>query len=189
MNIQGFFTKQQCEIFGTDGLLKGTELIHLTRQGISNNDFAHTHKFKGLLQNVTIIDTGDLLKVDEQDYLVTAMRKIQFMNTNQANLLLCDEVCSLYRLEASYKGTVKCGIQEVCVAENIPCISKDTNGKMKTFDAGLLESTIKIVYLQESMNIKLTDRLVLGNKAYQVDSIDNTVKGIAVLQLSEDKRK
>ena len=61
MNLQGFFTKEDFDIYSTDGTLKATEPMHLTRQGISNNDFAHTHKYKGLLLTDTVLEEGDLV--------------------------------------------------------------------------------------------------------------------------------
>jgi hypothetical protein len=189
MNIQGFFTKQIAKIFNVDGILKCEENIHLTRQGISNNDFAHTHKFKGLLENNTLMEEGDLVIVDDTPFLVMAMRKIQFLKTNQANLWLCDDVCSISSYENAYQGNIKIGTSWVAIKENVPCVQRDTNGKVKYFDAGLLESTTKLVYMQYDSQIELGQRLSINGKNYQVDSIDTTVKNILCLQLSPDKRK
>lgn len=189
MNIQGFFTKQVATIFDIRGDVKGTERIHLTRQGISNNDFSHTHKFKGLLDTSTVINEGDLLKVDNEHYLVMAMRKVMFAKTNQASLLKCDDLCSIYKLESQYEGNIKIGIESIPVKRFIPCVQKDTNTKSKYFDAGLLDTTVKIVYLQYSPLIELGQRLIVNGKNYQIDSIDQTVKNVMVLQLSPDKRQ
>lgn len=187
MDIQGFFIRQSGDIYDVDGAFKGTEQFHLTRQGIANNDFAHTHKFKGLLQANTILSVGDLVKVGTDNFLVMALRKIVFMNTNQANMWLCDSECSIYRLENVYSGNIKTGVQEIPIKENIPCLYKDTNGRIKIYDAGLLESTIKVVYLQ-ALDVQLTDRLVLNGQNYQINSIDRTINNIMAIQLAEDKR-
>ena len=72
MNIQGFFTTDLLNIYDIYGNLKSTEKIHLTRQGISNNDFSHTHKYKGLCEKETQIDEGDLCITESNDkFLVT----------------------------------------------------------------------------------------------------------------------
>lgn len=190
MNLQGFFTKENCDIYDINGILKATEPIHLTRQGISNNDFAHTHKYKGLMIGNTVLSEGDLVvSKDGEKYLTTAMRKIQFLNTNQSNLWRCDCVCSIMRLEDRFIGTNKVGSELVIIKDNIPCVQKDTNGKMQFFDGGLLEGTIKLVYIQAINDIKLTDRLVINDKSYQINSIDTSVKNIMCIQLAEDKRK
>ena len=190
MNFQGFFTKEDCDIYDVNGELKATEPIHLTRQGISNNDFAHTHKYKGLLITNTVLAEGDLVvSKDREKYLTTAMRRIMFMNTNQANLWRCDCECSIMRLQDKFIGTNKVGSELVVIKENIPCVQKDTNGKMQFFDGGLLEGTIKLVYIQLIDNIKLTDRLVINGQSYQINSIDTSVKNIMCIQLAEDKRK
>lgn len=189
MNIQGFFTKQLAIIFDIRGEVKAEEQIHLTRQGISNNDFAHTHKFKGLLETSTKIDEGDLVKIENEFYLVMAMRKVLFQNTNQANLWKCDDRCSIYKLESQYDGNIKVGVEEVPIQKHIICVQRDTNTKMKYYDAGLLETTIKIVYMQFNPKIQLGHRLTINKKNYQIDSIDTTVKNVMILQLSPDKRE
>lgn len=190
MNFQAFFTKENLDVYDVDGFVKATEPVHLTRQGIANNDFAHTHKFKGLCVADTVISEGDLLVSENNEkYLVTAMRKVQFMNTIQCNAWLCDYECSISRLVNRYVGTNKVGKEEVVVKENIPCVQKDTNAKMQLFDAGLLEGTIKLLYCQNVYDIKLTDRIVLNEKSYQINSIDTTIHNILCLQLAEDKRK
>lgn len=189
MNLQGFFTKENFDIYNVDGELKATESMHLTRQGISNNDFAHTHKYKGLLLSNTVLEEGDLVvSKSEEKYLTTAMRRIMFMNTNQANLWRCDCECSIMRLEDKFVGTNKAGTELVVIKENIPCVQKDTNGKMQFFDGGLLEGTIKLVYIQKT-DIQLTDRLIISGVSYQINSIDTSVKNIMCIQLAEDKRK
>lgn len=189
MNLQGFFTKEDFDIYSTDGTLKATEPMHLTRQGISNNDFAHTHKYKGLLLTDTVLEEGDLVvsKSDEK-FLTTSVRRIIFMNTNQANLWRCDYECSIMRLEDKFIGTNKAGTELVVLKDHIPCVQKDTNAKMQFFDGGLLEGTIKLVYLQ-AMDIKLADRVVINEVSYQINSIDTSVKGLMCIQLAEDKRK
>lgn len=189
MNIQGFFTKQSMVIYDIEGNTKGTEQIHLTRQGISNNDFAHTHKFKGLLETTTVLSEGDLVVVNNEKYLTMAMRKIVFQNTNQANLWKCDDLCSIYALQSKYEGNIRIGTAFEPVKTDIPCIQRDTNAKMKYYDAGLLETTIKLVYLQFNSNIELGQRLVIEGKNYKIDSIDNTVRNVMCLQLSADKRE
>lgn len=190
MNLQGFFTKEDFDIYSADGELKTNEPIHLTRQGISNNDFAHTHKYKGLLISNTVLDEGDLvISKNDEKYLITAVRRIQFLNTNQANLWRCDCECSIMRLEDKFVGTNKVGTELVAIKENIPCVQKDTNGKIQSFDGGLLEGTIKLVYIQCVDDIKLTDRLVINNQSYQINSIDTSVRNILCIQLAEDKRK
>lgn len=189
MNIQGFFTKQTATIYDIKGEVKAIERIHLTRQGISNNDFSHTHKFKGLLGTDTVLDEGDLVIVDKEPYLVMAMRKIVFAKTNQASLLKCDDICSVYKLESQYDGNIKIGIENIPVKRFIPCVQRDTNTKTNYFDAGLLDTTIKVVYMQFSPDIELGHRLVINKKNYKIDSIDLTVKNVMILQLSPDKRE
>lgn len=192
MYALGFFQQQTYDayIVAPSGDSKGMEKIHLTRQGIANNDFAHTHKFKGLLEKNTIIDTGDLVIIgnDFDKYLVMAVRKTY--HANQANLWYCDCTCDIYRIKNKYAGNQISGKQQTLIADGIACIQKDTNGRMKTFDAGLLESTIKLVYMPTVPEVSLADRLVINGKNYQIDSIDDSsVKNVLTLQLSEDKRK
>lgn len=187
MDMQSFFTKELFDIYDVDGNLKANEPIHLTRQGISNNDFSHTHKFKGLCKQQTEIAEGDLV-VDQDVYIVTALRNIPFLNTTQCTLLKCTDTCNVYRLEDRFIGSQSVGTQEVEVKVNIPCVQKDTNGQMKYFDAGLLESTIKIVYMQYSKDIKLMDRLKINEQYYKIDSISNSIKNVMIVQLSADKR-
>lgn len=190
MYIQSFFTAQteSSNIYGIDGINKATEKVHYTRTGISNNDFAHTHKYKGLLEEATVINEGDMLVNAENDkFLVTSLRKTAF--SNQANMLKCDSTCSIYSLTNKYVKTQIVGKKMTPLKENIPCVQKDTNGKINFFDASLLETTIKVVYIQTVDGVKITDRLVVDNKAYQIDSIDAaSIKGLTVLQLSRDKR-
>lgn len=186
----GFFTKEDIDIYDIDGNLKATEPVHLSRQGISNNDFSHTHKFKGLLVDNTVIDEGDLLiSVSSQDkYIVTSFRHVAFMNTNQINCWKCDYECAVYRLEEKFVGNQLAGTEMTEIKNHIPCVQKDVNGKMKFYDAGLLESTIKLVYIQYNKCLQLMDRLVINNNNYQIDSIDTSMRGLMALQLSEDKR-
>ena len=192
MYIQGFFTAQTeiSKIYDLQGALRSTEKVHYTRQGISNNDFAHTHKYKGLMQSDTMAQEGDLL-VDTHSgdkFLCTAMRKTAF--AIQSNLWKCDSECGLYHLTNKYVGTQIVGKEMKPIKLNIPCVQKDTNGRIKFFDASLLESTIKLVYIQYVDNVAIADRLTIDGKNYQIDSIDSaSVKGVLAIQLSEDKRK
>ena len=189
MDIQGFFTKENFDIYDVEGNLKANEPIHMTRQGISNNDFAHTHKYKGLLLSKTVLDEGDLVvSADNEKYLTTAMRRVMFMNTNQANLWRCDCECSIMRLEDKFEGTNKVGTELVVIKDHIPCVQKDTNAKMQFFDGGLLEGTIKLVYIQAT-DVELVDRLVINGVSYQINSIDTSIRNLYCIQLAEDKRK
>ena len=189
MDLQQFFTREVFSIYDVYGDLKAEESIHLTRQGISNNEFAHTHKFKALLIPETVISEGDkIVSPNNEEYLIMSMRKIQFMNTNQATAWLCDNTCSIYRLENKYINGKKAGKTLNPIIENTPCVQKDTNGKLNYYDAGLLETTVKVVYLQKTADIHLLDRLVINNERYKIDSIGNTIKDILTLQLSPDKQ-
>ena len=192
MNIQGFFVPQThiSDIYDLNGELRATEKVHYTRQGISNNDFAHTHKYKGLLEENTTMQEGDIVidQTNNDTYLCMAMRLTHF--SNQANLWKCDSVCGIYRIENQYIGNQIVGKQMTEIKSDIPCVQKDTNGRIKFFDASLLESTIKVVYLQFVDCVKIADRLVIDDKNYQIDSIDSaSIKNVLILQLSEDKRK
>lgn len=190
MYIQGFFKNAQtysCDIYDVDGYKRSTENVHLTRQGIANNDFAQTHKYKGLLAQDTLMQSGDLVTYGVYTYLVTAVRRTDF--ANQANLWLCDSTCAVYRLENKYVGNQITGKKLTTIATDIKCVQQDTNGRIKTFDAGLLENTIKRVYMQYSANVKLLDRMTINNKNYQIDSIDDSsISNVMCVQLSEDKR-
>lgn len=188
MSLQGFFLTKEYEIYGLDGELKASEKIHITRQSNSNTDFAHSYKFRGLLADDTVIATGDLVQYGEDKLLVTAFRHTDFMNTNTANMWLCDTVCSIYRVKSKFVGNQKAGVELVPVIIDAPCVQRDTNGKMKYYDAGLLESTTKLVYLQNIGEVELTDRLVIDGQNYQVDSISTSIKNVLTLQLSPDKR-
>lgn len=188
MSLQRFFLTKQYDVYGVDGELKASELIHVTRQSNSNTDFAHSYKFRGLLADDTQITTGDIIQYGDDKLLVTAFRHTDFMNTNTANMWLCDSVCSIYRLKSKFVGTQKAGNEFVPVIENAPCVQQDANGKMKYYDAGLLESTTKLVYIQKSAEVELTDRLVIDGQNYQVDSISGSIKNVLILQLSPDKR-
>lgn len=188
MNFLNFFTQDTANIYGVDGELKATEKVHLTRQGISNNDFAHTHKYKALLEQKTVIDEGDLLDVNGEKYLTMAMRKIQWQTTNQANLYKCDYECGIYRLSNTYIDGKKADKFLKPIKKCVPCVQKDVNGKMNYYDAGLLETTIKIVYIQYIPELKLMDRLIIDNHRYKIESINKSNKGILILQLSDDKQ-
>lgn len=192
MYIQSFFTAQtdMSEVYDVADTLKATEKVHYTRQGISNNDFAMAHRYKGLLQEDTLIDYGCLLvdKVDGAKYIVTGMRKTAF--SNQCSILRCDSECAVYKLANKYVGTKIVGKELKLTKDKIPCVQKDTNGRIKFFDASLLESTIKLVYMRKIDNVEIADRLVVDNVPYQVDSIDGaSIKNVLILQLSWDKRK
>lgn len=188
MSLQGFFLTKEYDIYGLDGNLKSTELIHITRQSNSNTDFAHSYKFRGFLTDDTQIETGDLVAYGDDRLLVTAMRHTDFMNTNTANMWLCDRTCSIYRLKGKYAGTNRIGNELIPVVEDVPCVEQDTNGKMKYYDAGLLESTTKLVYIQRTAEVELMDRLVIDGQSYAVDSISTSIKNVLALQLSPDKR-
>ena len=133
------------------------------------------------------MQSGDLAVYGMYSYLVTAVRKTDF--ANQANLWLCDSTCNIYRLENKYTGTQITGKKLTSIMTDIKCVQQDTNGRIKTFDAGLLESTIKRVYMQHNPNVKLLDRMTINNKNYQIDSIDDSsVNNVMCVQLSDDKR-
>lgn len=190
MDLQQLFTRETFSIYDVYGDLKAEESIHLTRQGISNNEFAHTHKFKALLIPKTVICEGDkIVSINNDQYLIMSMRKIQFMNTNQANAWLCDNTCDIYRLENQYINGKKAGKVLNPIIENTPCVQKDVNGKLNYFDAGLLETTVKVVYLQRTADVHLLDRLVIDGERYKIDSISNSIKNILTLQLSPDKQE
>ena len=60
---------------------------------------------------------------------------------------------------------------------------------LQFFDGGLLEGTIKVVYIQYIQDIELTDRLIINYKSYQINSLDTSMRNILCIQLAEDKRK
>ena len=179
--MQEFFQnrKQLCTIQN-----KSNEYIVFKRVARSSSRFSENNIWHGLLQDITAITNGDIVTCGTDVYFVVAMRKSYLSNTAQLYKTNCSP--TVVRLVKHYTNGTYDYNTETLVGATV-ALQEDITGKMQQFDAGLLPKTIKKFIVKA--DVKLLDRIKLGGKNYQVDSINTTAyEGLLEVQCSEDTR-
>lgn len=76
----------------------------------------------------------------------------------------------------------------VTVATDVPVYFTEVNARMKQYDAGLLQTTVKKIIVQP-MDIDLLYRIKLNGRDYQVVNVDTAAYvNLLEVQVSEDNR-
>jgi hypothetical protein len=188
--------KTLCQIQG-----KSNEYIVFSRISRGSTTKSLNSKFKGLLQDDTNIENGDLITENGNKYFITAVRKSYLSTIAELYKANCD--INIFKLEDIYNvNHQKTGTTETMTFSNIPTLQETITTTMKQYDLGLLPKTVKKFIVPKNSNIKLLDRIKIGywyselflydfiaEECYQVDSIDNTTyKGLLYIQCSIDIR-
>ncbi len=177
-----FPDKKLCTISG-----KNSEYIVFTRIGKTTSVWANNYEYKGLLNDNTALEPGDLVSVGTDKYLTKYVRDTYF--SKQAQLALTNAVVNVVRPTKQFVGGSFTGYTEVSVESSVPALQETITGKMQMLEPGLLSTTVKR-FLMQDIGIVLLDRIKLGSENYQVDVFDNTsFPGLISVQCSVDKRK
>ena len=141
-----------------------------------------------------LISSGEIIhdKTEDIYYFVYTLQK-QYINTTLTaqvmNLLKADKVCQIQRLQGQagpFGGTQQTFITQ---ATGIRCHLREITADLRTERPALLERASFLLYVQNSEDLLILDRVVIDNQNYQVEHIDKTtVQGLFETQLSLDKR-
>jgi hypothetical protein len=143
--------------------------------------------WEGLILADTNLTSGDILQIGLDKFLV------HYTHASSGELAWfgakANAAVSIYRYAelADENGNI---IQDwELVASNVPAYGEIVTASLRAQDPGLLPNTRLLLQIPKSVNAQVMDRIVLGDKKYQLDSLDDVMlQGIARLQLSEDLR-
>lgn len=168
--MQNYFANQK-ELFDVVG--KGQEYVVLNRASRTSALFSMNNIFKGLLQENSLIATGDtLIGADGSNYFVVAKR-IAY-RAAVAELYKTNCRVGIYRTGKQFINGTLAGYAEEAMCEDIMVVQQTINANMKMLDPGLLPNTVKRFVIPKNYMIAAMDRVKLDGVEYQIDSIDTS---------------
>lgn len=170
---------------------KPEEKVLITRRGKSTDSRVINDEKKILAFSDSNLNCGDLItrktSKDNNSYFIVAKQATKECVECQG--IRINAKATICKLDKLYDDVEYVGNIEEIVLEDVPIYFKDVSANMKFYDAGLLKDTIKIIMLQNSVDIEELYRIKFNGVNYQVDNIDiGRYENMLYIQLSEDTR-
>lgn len=183
MNVLGFYGDRMERVTFRDE----EEYVLIVRRGKSMSPKTIADGRVIVTELDTKIQSGDVITRDSNESLVIIARQysadcVQFQGkriNGLATIVTFEDIIEDYEV---------IGAKEVEIATDLPVYYVNVSAKMKQYDVGLLQETVKKVIVPV-MDIHLLDRVKLEGKDYRVINVDTAqYVNLIELQLSEDTR-
>lgn len=147
-----------------------------------------------IISTEVIINPGEIVRDKTNDvyYFVYTLQK-QMLKTQliiqKALFLRINNLCQIQRLspQAGSFGGVK--QQFITLGSDIRCHLREITADLRTEKPALLETAKYLLYLHNSVDLQVLDRVVINNQNYQAEHLDKlTLEGLFEAQVSLDKR-
>ena len=163
---------------------KPDEPIVLTRVEKSNLQSNYNWVRKGVVKRKTTRDFGDIVKIDNNKYFVVGKQ------ATEVKLIEANTTISIQKLTPQYINGVNTNkFIPTNLYTNIPTFYEDISGNMRLYDQGLLPTSVKKFIVESHADIKLTQRIKLGDKNFQINDINTTrYPGLLFVQVENDTR-
>ncbi|APQ59825.1 hypothetical protein PPOLYM_02546 [Paenibacillus polymyxa] len=173
------------------------DVVILSRETKATTVIGKEYMYNGLFSSKSSVKLGDIVQ-NESSYLVQTLRttteKDKYCSLIKANALI-----EVQRYQQAYDANDNpIGDPDfVSVAADIVCFAQYVTAQLRQQEPGLLPSTVFILQLQTTVDVKdlqdsslsAPDRIVMGGKTYQVDVVDRIkYPNLLHVQLSEDRR-
>lgn len=137
----------------------------------------------------TAINSGELITRVETGEQFLIIAKQHSNDATQMQGRRVNGLIDVIKFEDVYEHYELVDTKPVTIAEKIPCYYTDISASMKQYDAGLLQSTVKKIILQPSVDIDLLYRIRMNGRNYKVVNVDTAAYvNLIEVQVSEDNR-
>jgi len=149
---------------------------------------------QGIFSSMSTLIGGDILyhTIKDEYYFVYIKGTETLSNSSiaqQITLLKINNTCSIYRLSGtagSMGGTKQSFTKQ---KEDIKIHLRAITGDLRVERPALSQTANYLMYLQNTEDIRILDRIVIDEKNYQCEVInENTYNGLYEVELSLDKR-
>lgn len=170
---------------------KDSEYVLFTRIGRGIKRFSVSNVYWGIMRAKSNFVIGDIVyDPDMQPYFLVA--KVDSYRADKAEFYKPNCKVKLTRLQDKYEGYDKVGNEEVVISDNVDGVYEDVSARMKMYDLGLYQSTVKTLLVPKSTDVKLLDRIYMdgySNECFKVDNVSlSSFPEFLFLQVSLDDR-
>ncbi|WP_274362751.1 hypothetical protein [Paenibacillus thermotolerans] len=185
------FSHRHTDCF-VDGL---PDKVILTREARSSSVFNREFLYSGTFSPTSNVQPGSM--VDIGDSFLVQSKRITAEGDRSCSLVKTNAVVTIQRWSQALDANDNPigGPTFNDVQSNVDVFAQYVSGRLRQEDIGLLPTTVYVVLLQTSSDLKRPqevtspDRIVLNGRSYQVDAVDDVkVPNLFYVQLSEDLR-
>ncbi|WP_328800286.1 hypothetical protein T3H97_16355 [Paenibacillus sp. LX16] len=173
------------------------DVVILSRETKGTTVMGKEYVYNGVFSPISLVNRGSLVQA-EDTFLVLTLRKTVDQD-NYCSLVKTNAVVEVQRYQQAYDANDNpVGDAEfTSVAADVVCFAQYVTAQLRQQEPGLLPSTVFILQLQTTVDVKdpqdsilsAPDRIVMGGKTYQVDVVDKIkYPNLLHVQLSEDRR-
>lgn len=172
------------------------EKFILSRDSRSTSIAVREYQFNGTFAPASIVKEGSLV-VATDSYLVQTLRTSP-ERSKSCTITKTNVVIQVQRYSQTYDANDNpIGGSFDPVQLNVKAYAQYVTAHLRQLDIGLLPTTAYTLLVQSTVNVKrpqdpsliMPDRIILNNRPYQVDVIDDVkTTGLFNIQLSEDIR-
>ena len=142
-----------------------------------------------LAERDTAINNGELITRDSTGEQFLIIAKQHSVDATQMQGRRVNGVVDVIKFEDVYEHYVLVDTKPVTVASEVPICYSDISASMKQHDAGLLQTTVKKIIIQPTVDVKLLYRIVLNGRNYKVTNVNTAAYvNLVELQVAEDNR-
>ncbi|MFF2015005.1 hypothetical protein [Paenibacillus sp. NPDC058177] len=170
--------------------------VILSRESRSASQVSKESNYNGVFAPTSPVETGALV-VAVDSFLVTSLRRSTDQDKN-CGMVKVNAKVEVRRYRQEYnKNDNPVGKPEFKIVQSAPGFVELINAKLQQEKPGLLPTTTYLLRVQSSVDVRRPndktlqqrDRIIINNRPYQVDVIDDIeYPGLYQVQLSEDIR-
>lgn len=140
------------------------------------------------------INPGEIIHDKTQNiyyfvYILQKNYKTTTLIAQSINLLLADSLCEIQRLQGTqgaFGGTKQ---EFVSQKTDIKCHLREITADLRTERPALLERASLLLYMQDTEDLQILDRIVINSINYQIEHINKIILGgLFEVQMSLDRR-
>ncbi|MGR6763198.1 hypothetical protein ACU1JV_15275 [Paenibacillus sp. T2-29] len=173
------------------------DVVILSRETKATTVIGKEYMYNGLFSSKSSVKPGDIVQ-NESSYLVQTLRTTTEKD-KYCSLIKTNALIEVQRYQQAYDANDNpVGDAEfTSVAADVVCFAQYVTAQLQQQEPGLLPSTVFVLQMQTTVDVKrpeetttaIPDRIVMGEKTYQVDAVDRKkYPNLLHVQLSEDRR-
>ncbi|MGG4504029.1 hypothetical protein [Paenibacillus polymyxa] len=173
------------------------DVVILSRETKATTVMGKEYVYNGVFSPESLINRGSLVQT-EDTFLVLTLRKTVDQD-KYCSLIKTNALIEVQRYQQAYDANDNpVGDAEfTSVAADVVCFAQYVTAQLRQQEPGLLPSTVFVLQMQTTVDVKrpeetttaIPDRIVMGEKTYQVDEVDRMkYPNLLHVQLSEDRR-
>lgn len=174
--------------------------VILSRESKASSQTGKESAYNGVFSPGSSVASGSIIQTETGEQFLTSSLRLTTYLDKYCGMVKVNAKIEVQRYTQDYDGNDNpIGLATfAAVISDVPAYAEYASGKLRQEDPGLLPTTVYLLRMQKTVDVKRPDdpdliqpdRILLNGRAYQVDVIDEIkYPGLYQIQLSEDRRQ